>query len=130
MASFVIPLVYVGLGGLLGAILRYLMTLAGLKISLVFPYGTLASNLLGCFFIGAIAQLAADTDLLSSEARLFLATGLCGGFTTLSSMIYELAQLLKDNEVFFASIYFAATFFGALLSFYLGSLLFSGFTRP
>lgn len=130
MASIIIPLVYVGLGGLLGAILRYLMTLAGLKVSLVFPYGTLASNLLGCFFIGVIAQLAADTDLLSSEARLFLATGLCGGFTTLSSMIYELAQLLKDNEIFFASIYFAATFFGALLSFYLGSLLLSGFTRP
>lgn len=128
--NVVIPLVYVGLGGLLGAILRYLMTLAGLKVSLVFPYGTLASNLLGCFFIGVIAQLAADTDLLSTEARLFLATGLCGGFTTLSSMIYELAQLLKDNEIFFASIYFAATFFGALLSFYFGSLLLSSFTRP
>jgi CrcB protein len=129
MVSVIIPLVYVGLGGLLGAILRYLMTLAGLKVSVVFPYGTLASNLLGCFFIGVIAQLAADTDLLSSEARLFLATGLCGGFTTLSSMIYELAQLLKDNEIFFASIYFAATFFGALFSFYLGSMLIGSLAR-
>ncbi len=126
----VIPFFYVGLGGLLGAILRYLTTLAGLKVSLVFPYGTLASNLVGCFAIGVIAQLAADTDLLSSEARLFLATGICGGFTTLSSMIYELAQLLKDDEVFFASVYFAATLGGALLSFYLGSLLISGFFKP
>lgn len=126
----VIPFVYVGVGGLLGAILRYATTLAGLKVSLVFPYGTLASNLIGCFVIGVIAQLAADTDILSSEARLFLATGICGGFTTLSSMIYELAQLLKDNEMFFASVYLAATLFGALLSFYLGSLLVSGFLKP
>ncbi|MDX1488202.1 MAG: CrcB family protein, partial [Acidiferrobacterales bacterium] len=87
------PLLYVGLGGLLGAILRYLTTLGGLKFSLVFPYGTLASNVVGCFLIGMIAKLATDTDLLSSEARLFLATGLCGGFTTLSSMMYELAEL-------------------------------------
>jgi len=125
MTQAILPFIYVGVGGFVGAMLRYATTLATQNFSLTFPYGTLFSNLIGCFVIGIIAEIAADSDVISSEMRLFLAAGVCGGFTTLSSMIYELVLLLKDREVFFASIYFAATFVGALLSFYLGSLLVS-----
>ena len=85
MSKMLMPIVYVGLGGFLGAVLRYLTTLATPGISITFPYGTLVSNLLGCFVIGIIATLAMGTTLLSTEARLFLATGVCGGYTTLSS---------------------------------------------
>lgn len=116
------PFLYVGLGGFVGAILRYATSLATQNISLTFPYGTVISNLAGCFIIGIVVELAADSNVLSPEARLFLATGLCGGFTTLSSMIYEFTQLLRDNEILIASMYFAVTFFGAMLCFFLGVL--------
>ena len=130
MAKMLMPLLYVGLGGLLGAILRYLTTLATQGISLTFPYGTLISNLLGCFVIGMLATLAVGSTLLSSEARLFLATGVCGGYTTLSSLIFELSRFVDDGEFMNASIYFAATFAGAVVAFYLGTVLITLLLRP
>jgi len=130
MAKLLMPLVYVGLGGLLGAVFRYLTTLATQGFSMSFPYGTLISNLLGCFVIGIVATLAMGSTLLSTEARLFLATGVCGGYTTLSSLVYELAQFVDDGEIMHASIYFAATFAGAVIAFYLGTMLTALLLRP
>lgn len=130
MTKMLMPIVYVGLGGFLGAAFRFLTTLATQGISMTFPYGTLVSNLLGCFAIGVIATLAMGSTLLSTEARLFLATGVCGGYTTLSSLVYELAQFVEDGEFLNASIYFAATFVGAVIAFYLGTLLASMLLRP
>lgn len=130
MAKLLMPLVYVGLGGFLGAVFRYLTTLATQGASLTFPYGTLVSNLLGCFVIGVVATLAMGSTLLSTEARLFLATGVCGGYTTLSSLIYELAQFVDDGEFLHASVYLAATFVGAVIAFYFGTLLVTLVLRP
>jgi CrcB protein len=130
MAKFLMPLVYVGLGGLLGAVFRYLTTLATQGLSMTFPYGTLISNLLGCFVIGIVATLAMGSTLLSTEARLFLATGVCGGYTTLSSLVYELARFVDDGEFLHASVYFAATFAGAVIAFYLGTMLMALLLRP
>ena len=126
----ILPLVYVGLGGLLGAVFRYLTTLATQGFSMTFPFGTLISNLLGCFVIGVIATLAFGSTLLSTEARLFLATGVCGGYTTLSSLVYELARFVDDGEFLHASVYFAATFAGAVIAFYLGTFLTALLLRP
>ena len=130
MAKMLLPLLYVGLGGMLGAVLRYLTTLATQGISMTFPYGTLISNLLGSFVIGIVATLGMGSTLLSTETRLFLATGVLGGYTTLSSMIYELVQFIDDGEFLHASIYFAATFVGAVMAFYLGTLLMTLLLRP
>ncbi|MEE4379747.1 MAG: CrcB family protein [Candidatus Competibacteraceae bacterium] len=115
--------IYVGIGGMAGALMRYSTSLGLQKYSLFFPFGTLLSNWAGCFIIGIIAQLAENTEILSPEARLLLATGFCGGFTTLSSMIFEMAQFARDGEVFYGSLYFLATFLGAFLSFYAGMLI-------
>lgn len=122
MGASLIPLVYVGIGGMFGAVARYLATLATAGISLTMPWGTLISNLAGCFFIGVIAAFAAEGDLLSPETRLFLATGFCGGFTTMSSFVYELAQFLRSGELYFAAVYFGLTLVGAMVLFYLGSM--------
>jgi CrcB protein len=97
---------------------------------MTFPYGTLISNLLGCFVIGIVATLAVGSTLLSTEARLFLMTGICGGYTTLSSLVYELAKFVEDGEFLHASVYFAATFVGAVMAFYLGTLLITILMRP
>jgi CrcB protein len=122
--QFLVPFLAVGLGSMAGGISRYGLTLATQGISAFsLPYGTLISNLAGCLIIGLLAGLGAKTELMSSELRLLLATGFCGGFTTLSSFIYELGQFVQDKEYFFASAYFFATFAGAALAFALGLLI-------
>jgi len=52
--------------------------------------------------------------------RLLLATGFCGGFTTMSSFVYKLGQFVQDQEYFYASSYLVATLTGAGLAFVLG----------
>jgi CrcB protein len=125
-----LPLVYVGLGSMLGGLSRYGMTLATQNISAFsIPYGTLVSNLAGCLAIGIIAGIGGKTELMSTEMRLLLATGFCGGFTTMSSFVYELGQFAQDKEYFFASTYFVATLAGAGLAFALGLVISSFLLR-
>lgn len=122
--AVVLPFVYVGLGSMLGGVSRYGMTLATQNYAAMsMPVGTLISNIAGCLLIGLIAGIGASTQILSTEARLLLATGFCGGFTTMSSFIYELGQFIQDKEYFYASFYFAATMAGAALAFLLGLFL-------
>jgi CrcB protein len=119
-----IPFFLVGLGSMAGGVSRYGLSLATQNVSAFsLPYGTLLSNLAGCLLIGLLAGFGAKSELLSSELRLLLATGFCGGFTTMSSFIYELGQFLQDKEYFFASTYFAATLAGAAIAFALGLAL-------
>ena len=115
------PLLAVGAGGCAGSVLRYLLSLFAQRYSISFPHGTLWANLLGCFAIGAVAALAAAGEILTPNARLLLATGLCGGFTTMSSFTYEIAQFLRENDYLYAAGYFALTAIGCLLMFFLGA---------
>jgi CrcB protein len=119
--------VLVGLGSMAGGVSRYGLSLWTQNVSVFsIPYGTLISNLAGCLIIGVIAGISGKSELLSSEMRLLLATGFCGGFTTMSSFVYELGQFAQDKEYFFASSYFVATLAGAGIAFVLG-LMFSDF---
>jgi fluoride exporter len=120
--KFFLPFLLVGVGGFAGSILRYLMTLLFRNYHTM-PFGTLVSNVAGCFFIGIITGLSIDAPILSAEARLFLATGMCGGFTTLSSFIFELGQFAREGEYLIGSMYFTGTIGGAGLAFLLGTLL-------
>ncbi len=99
------PLIMVGLGGMVGAVARYGVSLLGQYISTGFPYGTLAVNVAGSFLIGFIAELSAETSLISPQMRLLLATGFCGGFTTFSTLMYEVVSLLRDGELFYVGLY-------------------------
>jgi len=114
---------------MLGGVSRYGMTLLTQNVAaFTLPYGTLLSNLAGCLLIGLIAGLG-KTELMSTEIRLLLATGFCGGFTTMSSFVYELGQFVQDKEYFFASTYFVATLAGASLAFALGLLISASIVR-
>ncbi len=123
------PIAYVGVGGMLGAILRYLLSLGSQALSLSFPAGTLVANLAGCFLIGVIMQMVFRTEWPSTEMRLLLATGFCGGFTTLSSFVYEMHTYLSEHDYFLAAAYMTATLVGAMACFYLGMLLVSALLR-
>ena len=119
--AVLLPFVYVGLGSMLGGMSRYGMTLVTQNYAAMsMPFGTLISNVAGCLLIGLITGIGASSQVLSTEMRLLLATGFCGGFTTMSSFIYELGQYIQDKEYFYASTYFGATMAGAALAFLLG----------
>jgi len=90
----------IGAGGFAGSVLRY--WLSGLAQEAardsIFPWGTLAVNLLGCLAIGAFSELAETRGAFSAETRLLLVTGLLGGFTTFSAFGNETLLLLRDAE--------------------------------
>jgi CrcB protein len=122
--SFFLPYLYVGVGSMLGGVSRYSLTRVTQEYGLFsLPFGTLLSNLTGCLVIGLVAGIGARSEVLSTEMRLLLATGFCGGFTTMSSFVYELGQLVQDKAYFYASSYFVGTLVGAGLAFLLGLLL-------
>jgi len=124
MLRALLPFIFVGVGSMAGGMSRYGLTLATQNISaFTIPFGTLISNLAGCLVIGLIAGIGGKTELMSTEMRLLLATGFCGGFTTMSSFVYELGQYVQDKEYFFASSYFVATLAGAGLAFVMGLLI-------
>lgn len=93
-------LLFVGAGGFAGSVLRYVV--AGLVYRLlpaaIFPFGTLAVNVIGCFAIGYGNGLADARQLFGAHARLFLFIGLLGGFTTFSTFGYETFALGRDAE--------------------------------
>jgi fluoride exporter len=103
-----------------GSVARYGLSLLLQRSSLVWPAGTFASNLLGCLCIGLIAELATRSQAISPEARLLLATGFCGGFTTMSSFVYESAQMLSSGEYLHAGLYFGGTLIGSMIAFLAG----------
>lgn len=90
----------VGLGGFLGTILRFVMNqliYKGLGAPL-YPYGTLAINVLGCFLIGMLGCLAETRVSMTPSLRLFFQIGILGGFTTFSTFGYETFALIRDGQ--------------------------------
>lgn len=97
----------VGLGGFLGSIARY--KLGGIILHHAsgwrFPLSTFTINICGCFIIGALAAMAEKQDFFSTETRLFLFTGVLGGFTTFSAFGLEGVYLFRRGEPLVAVLY-------------------------
>lgn len=117
-------LLIIGAGGFLGTIARYLVQQGVAKIlPVVFPYGTLTVNTVGCFLIGIFYAFIDRDSILSPEWRFFLTTGFCGGFTTFSAFSYESYNLIREQQYIFLALYIGisvvigifATFFAVTL---------------
>jgi len=93
---------YVALGGALGSVSRYLLGTWAQTASksIDFPFGTLTVNLIGCFIIGFLSQLAESRGAFTSESRALVFIGILGGFTTFSSFGNDTLNLLRDGEIF------------------------------
>lgn len=97
----------VALGGALGSVLRYIFTLA--IGSRTFPWPTLTVNIIGSFLIGIILAFSIREESFLYNWKLFLATGLCGGFTTFSAFSLENMTLLQNGKYGLAIFYIAAS---------------------
>jgi CrcB protein len=96
----VIKLLVVGLGGFVGAVLRYaLSSFAQDRYGGGFPLGTLCVNVIGCFLAGALWTFFGDRELLAPNTRLFLGIGLLGSLTTFSAFGVETVGLARDGEL-------------------------------
>jgi CrcB protein len=93
-------LILIGLGGFLGAILRFSVSdlVQQWFKSVHFPYGTLVVNLLGCFLLGGLSHAAELKGLMSTEARAFMFIGLLGAFTTFSAFGNDTVSLIRKGE--------------------------------
>ncbi|HKE36390.1 MAG TPA: fluoride efflux transporter CrcB [Candidatus Baltobacteraceae bacterium] len=123
MRPFDVLAVFVG-GGL-GSLARYLTGLAFLqRVGPGFPYGTLAINLAGCFFIGIIVELAQTRAFgIGSSARLFLVVGVLGGFTTFSTFAYDAVTLSGEALSISAMLYVLASVAGGIIAAFAGIVL-------
>ena len=99
MRTTLTSLLWVGLGGAIGSIGRWWLSGVAQRLSGgTFPWGTLAVNALGSVAVGLIAAWALERALVPPAARLFLITGVLGGFTTFSAFSYETLALLRDGQ--------------------------------
>ena len=114
-------LVYIALGGGLGAVLRFLLTEYINNISDLFPFGTLSVNILGCFVMGCIAGYFASK---SSPMYLFFIIGLLGSFTTMSAFSIQTIQLFNSNSIS-GILYVILTFSFTIVATYIGLTVFS-----
>ena len=90
--------ILIGVGGALGSMLRYLFSLLIQHKQL--PWATLLVNIIGSFIIGIVVAESLKNEIFANNWRLFLATGICGGFTTFSAFSLENLQLLQNGKYF------------------------------
>ena len=120
-------LLLVGLGGGIGSMARYLcQRWFSLQYLHSFPWGTFAVNMAGCFFFFFFWGLSFKTFDGNESWKLFLMTGLCGGFTTFSAFSLEGIGLIREQKLLLFFLYVAGSVIGGLLLTWIGMKLVRG----
>ncbi len=114
----------IGAGGFIGSVLRYLVQLYIDKgLNSTFPLGTLVANIAGSFLIGIVFALAEKGNLLSAEWRMFLAIGICGGFTTFSTFAFNNFVMIQERNTVQLFLNIGGSLFFGILAVYLGIVI-------
>ncbi len=107
--------------GIAGTLLRYwLQGFVQERSGSTFPSGTLLVNLIGCLFLGGVAQYALTHLTISPDWRTGITVGFFGAFTTFSSFAYEMARMLEDGEWTRAGIYVLTSLVGGIVAIFVG----------
>lgn len=112
---------FVALGGAVGSMARYAISLIPLKIA--FPLLTWITNIIGAILIGFITGIASFSDKISKNMLLFLKTGVCGGFTTFSTFSLESYNLFAEKQYAAGSVYVLLSCLGCILGVLCGKKL-------
>lgn len=113
--------IFVALGGALGAVARYAISLIPVKTQ--FPILTLVTNILGAILIGFIVGITDKKAEVSPNTVLFWKTGVCGGFTTFSTFSLEAYKLFENRAIAMGSVYVALSVCCCILGIFLGKWL-------
>ena len=117
-------LIIIGAGGAFGAVARHLVGVFVIRhVSWAFPLGTFLVNLSGCFFIGLLYGIAVRYSWLTLEWRLFLITGICGGYTTFSSFSFESISLVRQGNYTYFFLYVLGSVILGLLATVIGIMV-------
>lgn len=120
--KLMINCLFVGIGGFVGSVCRYLMGLLPIETSQGFPVKTLLTNVIGAFVIGIIAAAAAKNSSLNPRMVLLLKTGFCGGFTTFSTFAYETGSMMEKGQTGLALLYVVLSAVLGVLAVFAGQL--------
>ena len=113
----------IGLGGFVGAVLRYWISGWIQSGFITFPVGTLTVNFLGSLLLSIIVYTSQYRGFLGEETRIFLTVGLLGSFTTMSTFSFESIKLLEQSEHMMFGLNIVGTVSLCLLAIYLGKIL-------
>ena len=116
----------IGLGGFIGAILRYWISVWIQSGFLTFPLGTLGVNFIGSLLLALIMYASEYRGLFGEEVRVFLTIGLLGSFTTMSTLSFESMKLLEQSEHMMFGINLVGTVTLCLFAIYLGKIMIVG----
>ena len=116
-------ILYIGLGGFIGAVSRYLLSRYINNLLPAFPLGTLAVNILGSFVLGFIIYSVSLGRNISPEMRDFITIGMLGGFTTMSAFAYESFRLMELNQMMLFALNIALNVILCIAAVYAGKEL-------
>ena len=124
-----LSLLSIALGSVIGAWLRWGISLRFNSVFENIPFGTVIVNLIGAFIIGLAVSFFSNSSI-SPNYKLFVVTGFCGALTTFSTFSVEIVALLQASKFEYAISTIAIHVIGSLIFTVLGILSYQFFTNP
>ena len=113
----------VGIGGMAGSIIRYIISKNISHIYDSFPLGTFVVNIIGCLLAGVLFKYISLNKEINIDLSLFLIVGFCGGFTTFSAFTIDSINLLNENKFLLLFSYTILSSIVGILFCYIGMII-------